>query len=89
MIAERGVAGKIDGAILRLNDIPAPKSFVAVEDSPAGEMQGRNAVDRRSANLLRFTPIEFMSGSDLFRLQQPGHAARNDEDGVSAPREPA
>src|SRR5713226_8709288 len=79
MIAERGVPGEIDDSVLATDDVPAPEGFIAVENSPAREMQGRNAVNRRCIDLPRLTPIEFIGGPDLFGPKQPRYANRNDE----------
>src|SRR6266853_3020999 len=88
MNAERGVPGEIDDSVFAADDVPAPESFIAVENSPAREMQGRNAMNRRCIDLPRLTPIEFVNGLDPFGPKELGYANRNDEYGVAAPREP-
>jgi hypothetical protein len=74
---------------LRFDDIPAPESFVLVEDSAAREMPCRDAVDGRAAERPHVTPIEFVRGCYPFGPKQPSYAQRNDEHGVSTAREPA
>lgn len=89
MAAECSVAGEIYGTVLRLNDVPAPQSFVLVEDSPAGKMQCRNTMNSRFIELLRFAPIELISRPYLFGPEQSGYAYGNNECDASPPRQPA
>src|SRR5580658_7226533 len=89
MIAEACVTGEINVPVFTTDDVTAPEGFIAVEKSAAREMHGRNAVNRRCANISRNTPFEFIYGFNLFGAQQAGYACGDDECGAAVLREPS
>ncbi len=60
VIAHRGIAGKINGALNGLDDIAAPESFIAIGAAARGEMYRRHTVDLRASYFGGLIPIHFL-----------------------------
>ena len=89
MIAEGSIAGEIDGAVRGIYDVAAPERFVAIEETAAGEVHGRHAVNGGLIKGLGIAPIEFVRRLNVFGAKQTSYALGGDEDGVPTAREAA